>query len=199
MQIYPDRESKVPKYSYPSIFSDQIKALEKDEIIKRLNASRNIYKDDPFRPNFHYVNPENTLNDPNGLCFWKGYWHLFYQAYPPEDTRQHWGHAYSKDLVHWEDLPYAIYPNPEEACFSGATYVEDNKVIAIYHGTKVGNMIAISKDDLLLNWEKINDNRPVIDIQSEDGSKLPYRVFDPCVWKKDNYYYSLSGLSLIHI
>ena len=71
MQIYPDRESKVPKYSYPSIFSDQIKALEKDEIIKRLNASRNIYKDDPFRPNIHYVNPENTLNDPNGLCIWK--------------------------------------------------------------------------------------------------------------------------------
>ena len=95
------------------------------------------------------------------MCFWKGYWHLFYQAYPPEDTRQHWGHAYSKDLVHWEDLPYAIYPNPEEACFSGATYVEDNKVIAIYHGTKVGNMIAISNDDLLLNWEKINDNRHI--------------------------------------
>ena len=199
MQIYPDRESKVPKYSYPSILSDQIKALEKDEIIKRLNASRNIYKDDPFRPNFHYVNPENTLNDPNGLCFWKGYWHLFYQAYPPEDTRQHWGHAYSKDLVHWEDLPYAIYPNPEEACFSGATYVEDKKVIAIYHGTKVGNMIAISNDDLLLNWEKINDNRPVIDIQSEDGSNLPYRVFDPCIWKKDNYYYSLSGGTLPHL
>ena len=149
MQMFSDRESKVPKFNYPDSFSDQISSLEKDHLIQRLSQSRSTYKDDPHRPIFHYVNPENTLNDPNGICFWKGYWHLFYQAYPPEDPRQHWGHAYSSDLVHWKDLPYAIYPNPEEACFSGATFVENNKVIAMYHGTKVGNMIAISDDDLL--------------------------------------------------
>ena len=198
MQMFSDRESKVPKFNYPDTFSDQISSLEKDHLIQRLSQSRSTYKDDPHRPIFHYVNPENTLNDPNGICFWKGYWHLFYQAYPPEDPRQHWGHAYSSDLVHWKDLPYAIYPNPEEACFSGATFVENNKVIAMYHGTKVGNMIAISDDDLLLNWEKINDKKPVIKIQTEDGPKLPYRVFDPCIWKKDKYYYSLSGGTLPH-
>ena len=198
MQMFSDRKSKVPKFNYPDSFSDQISTLEKDHLIQRLSQSRSTYKDDPYRPIFHYVNPENTLNDPNGICFWKGYWHLFYQAYPPEDPRQHWGHAYSSDLVHWKDLPYAIYPNPEEACFSGATFVENNKVIAMYHGTKVGNMIAISDDDLLLNWEKINDKKPVIKIQTEDGPKLPYRVFDPCIWKKDNYYYSLSGGTLPH-
>ena len=69
-------------------------------------------KANKFRPKYHYVNPEGNLNDPNGLCFWQGNWHLFYQAYPPEDTRQHWGHAVSKDLIHWRDLPYAIYPLP---------------------------------------------------------------------------------------
>ena len=75
---FSDRESKVPKYSYPFSFSEQIKSLEKDEILERLNSSRLSYKDDPYRPIFHYVNPENTLNDPNGLCYWKGNWHLFY-------------------------------------------------------------------------------------------------------------------------
>ena len=105
MQMFSDRESKVPKFNYPDSFSDQISSLDKDHLIHRLSQSRSTYKDDPHRPIFHYVNPENTLNDPNGICFWKGYWHLFYQAYPPEDPRQHWGHAYSSDLVHWKDLP----------------------------------------------------------------------------------------------
>jgi len=64
------------------------------------------------------------LNDPNGLCFWQGRWHLFYQAYPPDEfpdprdinkRRQHWGHAVSDDMVHWRDLPYAIYPGREDS------------------------------------------------------------------------------------
>ena len=111
--------------------------------------------DDPYRPIYHYVNPEGTLNDPNGLCFWQGRWHLFYQAYPPEDPRQHWGHAVSDDLIHWRDLPLAIYPNPEDRCYSGATLVEKDRVIAMYHGTRVGNMVAVSSDPLLLNWMKV--------------------------------------------
>jgi beta-fructofuranosidase len=138
------------------------------------------------------VNPEGTLNDPNGLCFWRDAWHLFYQAYPPEDPRQHWGHAVSKDLVHWRDLPLAIYPNPEKCCFSGATLVEEDRVIAIYHGTEVGNMVAVSSDPLLLNWEKLT-GQPVIPISSPDGSPLPYRVHDPCIWRKDGLYYALSN------
>jgi beta-fructofuranosidase len=74
---------------------------------------------------------------------------MFYQGYPPEDKRQHWGHAISKDLIHWRDLPYAIYPSPERAVFSGATLVEDSRVIAMYHGTTLGNMVAVSNDPLL--------------------------------------------------
>ena len=88
-------------------------------MVRRMAASRKAMEDDPHRPLYHFVSPENTLNDPNGLCFWQGRWHLFYQGYPPEDPRPHWGHAISDDLVHWRDLPYAIYPDPEECCFSG--------------------------------------------------------------------------------
>jgi beta-fructofuranosidase len=150
---------------------------------------------DPYRPIYHYVNPEGRLNDPNGLCFWKGRWHLFYQAYPPEDPRQHWGHAVSDDLIHWRDLPLAIYPNPERACFSGSTFVEKDRVIAMYHGTTVGNMVALSSDPLLLNWEKVT-GQAVIPMTKPDGSELPYRVFDPCIWKKGDLYYSLSGGTL---
>ncbi len=88
------------------------------------------------------------------MFFWQDNWHLFYRAYPPEDSRQHCGHVISKDLGHWRDLPYAIYPGPERAVFFGSTLVEDDRVIAMYHGTAVGTMMAVSSNPLL-NWEKL--------------------------------------------
>ena len=51
----------------------------------------------------------------------------------------------------WRDLPLAIYPGIEDKCFSGSTLVEEDRVIVFYHGTSVGNMVAISEDPLLLN------------------------------------------------
>ena len=191
----PDYTSRVPRYTFADRLDEQEAQLKTNPLMLRLIASRRAMAGDPHRPIYHYVNPEGRLNDPNGLCRWQGRWHLFYQAYPPEDPRQHWGHAVSDDLVHWRDLPYAIYPNPEQCCFSGATLVEEDRVIAMYHGTRVGNMVAVSSDPLLLNWRKVT-GKAVIPIASPDGSPLPYRVFDPCIWKKDGTYYSLSGGTL---
>ncbi len=192
-----DRRSRVPHYRFAATLAEQEEQLQTNPMLQRFRESRAALASDPHRPIYHYVNPEGMLNDPNGLCFWQGRWHLFYQGYPPEDTRQHWGHTVSDDLIHWRDLPYAIYPDPEECCFSGSALVEENRVIAIYHGTKAGNMIALSDDPLLLNWEKLT-GRAVIPMQSPDGSPLPYRVFDPCIWRKGNAYYSLSGGTLPH-
>jgi beta-fructofuranosidase len=138
------------------------------------------------------VNPEGRLNDPNGLCYWQGRWHLFYQAYPPEDPRQHWGHAVSDDLIHWRDLPLAIYPNPEDKCFSGSTLVEEDRVIAIYHGIAAGTMIAVSDDPLLLNWKKVT-GQAVIPLPKPGDPPLPYNIFDPCIWKSGGMYYALTA------
>ena len=191
----PDYTSRVPKYTFADTLQEQEAQLKTNPLILRFIESRKKMAGDPYRPIYHYVNPENRLNDPNGLCFWKGRWHMFYQAYPPEDPRQHWGHAVSDDLIHWRDLPYAIYPNPERCCFSGATLIEKDRVIAMYHGTTVGNMVAVSDDPLLLNWKKVT-GKAVIPMVNPDGSVPPYRVFDPCIWKKGNMYYSLSGGTL---
>jgi len=191
----PDYTSKVPRYAFADTLTAQEAQLKKNPLLKRFAESRRRNLEDPHHPIYHFVAPENRMNDPNGLCFWQGRWHLFYQGYPPEDPRQHWGHAVSDDLIHWRDLPYAIYPHPEYQCFSGATLVEENRVIAMYHGTRVGNMVAVSDDPLLLNWKKVA-GKAVIPIKSADGSALPYRVFDPCIWKKDGAYYSLSGGTL---
>jgi len=191
----PDYTSRVPKFTFADTLGEQEAQLKTNPLILRFIESRKKMAGDPYRPIYHYVNPENRLNDPNGLCFWKGRWHLFYQAYPPEDPRQHWGHAVSDDLIHWRDLPYAIYPNPERCCFSGSTFVEKDRVIAMYHGTVVGNMVAVSDDPLLLNWKKVT-GKAVIPMVNPDGSVPPYRVFDPCIWKKGGVYYSLSAGTL---
>ena len=188
----PDRTSLVNRRIFAETLPEQLEQLKTDEQILRFAASRRRLASDPYRPVYHYVNPEGMLNDPNGLCHWRGRYHLFYQAYPPEDPRQHWGHAVSEDLVDWRDLPLAIYPGIEMHCFSGSTLVEQDRVIAMYHGTHAGNMVAVSSDPLLLNWEEIPGN-PVIPPVPMDEQGRPYRVYDPCIWKEKEGYYSLSG------
>ncbi|HZY73505.1 MAG TPA: hypothetical protein VFE22_10405, partial [Edaphobacter sp.] len=183
--------SLTPRQVFSETLPEQEKELETNELMLRFAASRKRLASIPHRPAYHFVSPENMLNDPNGLCFWKGRWHLFYQAYPadefpdPKDVkkrRQHWGHAVSDDLVHWRDLPYAIYPGPERMCFSGSTLVEENRVVAFYPGIGAGQMVAIADDPLLLNWDKIGP------VNSGHG--------DADIWKEADTYYGLVGRSL---
>jgi beta-fructofuranosidase len=188
----PDLTSKVPSYTFANTLEEQERQLKTNPLLLRFHASRKNLESDPHRPIYHYVNPEGRLNDPNGLSYWKGRWHLFCQAYPPEDPRQHWGHAVSDDLIRWRDLPLAIYPNPEKACYSGSTLVEEDRVIAMYHGVGAGTMVAVSSDPLLLNWRKVT-GKAVIPIEKEGEPPLPYAVFDPCIWKKDGVYYALTA------
>ncbi len=179
--------------TYPETLEEQVAALKRDDTLRRFRESRESLASDPYRPLYHLSPPENSMNDPNGLCQWQGRYHLFYQFKPVGIDRVHWGHAVSDDLVAWRDLPPALYPDREHHCFSGQALVEPERVVAIYHGTESGNSIATASDPLLLNWEKHPDN-PVIPIVPIDENGRPYRVFDPCIWKQDDgYYYSLSG------
>jgi len=177
---------------YPDTREEQLRALEADEQLLDFRARRAELAEDRYRPLYHFSPPGGNMNDPNGLCQWRGQHHLFYQFTPPEVGRVHWGHAVSDDLVHWQDLPIALYPTTERDCFSGQTLVEDERVIAIYHGTQSGNAIATAGDPLLLNWEK-HPRNPVIPIVPVTPEGEPYRVFDPCIWREDDGYYSLSG------
>lgn len=180
-----------------SFLEDRMKSIHSVEHLDQINrwqSSRERLSADKHRPQYHFSPPENFMNDPNGLCHWNGLYHLFYQFSPDGVDRVHWGHAVSEDLVRWKDLPIALYPDQENDCFSGQTLVEDSRVIATYHGTQSGNAIATANDDLLLEWEKHPDNPviPIVEIDENSGS--PYRVFDPCIWKEDDGYYTLSGV-----
>jgi len=87
---------------------------------------KSIFYRDKHRPQFHYSPPENWMNDPNGMVYFEGEYHLFYQYYPEKTVwgPMHWGHAVSKDLIHWENLPIALYPDDLGHIFSGSAVVD---------------------------------------------------------------------------
>ena len=86
--------------------------------------------------NYHFTPPKGWMNDPNGLIYIDGVYHLFYQHYPHDIVwgPMHWGHAVSKDLLHWEHKPVAIYPTKEEYIFSGSCVYDKENVSGL--GTK---------------------------------------------------------------
>lgn len=142
------------------------------------------YYQEQHRPQFHFTPEANWMNDPNGMVYYDGEYHLFYQYYPYGDVwgPMHWGHAISKDLVTWEHLPIALYPDSTGMIFSGGAVVdkantagfktgEDDPLIAFftYHnmiGEKSGEQdfqtqaIAYSNDKGR-SWTKYQGN-PVV-------------------------------------
>ena len=84
--------------------------------------------DEDFRPNFHFTPEENWMNDPNGMFYLNGTYHLYFQYYPEGNVwgPMHWGHATSKDMITWEEQPIALFPDEKGYIFSGSAVVDEN-------------------------------------------------------------------------
>ncbi|WP_328285274.1 glycoside hydrolase family 32 protein [Paenibacillus alkaliterrae] len=99
---------------------------------------------DPYRPQFHFTPIQNWINDPNGLVYFKGEYHLFYQYNPYGDKwgNMSWGHAVSKDLVHWKHLPVALQPDRLGMIFSGTAVVDERNTSGLFKD-KPGGLVVI--------------------------------------------------------
>ena len=153
------------------------------------------YYNEQYRPQFHFTPEANWMNDPNGLVFFHGKYHLFYQYYPENIVwgPMHWGHAISTDLFHWKHLPIALYPDNLGNIFSGSAVIDKentagfgtNDMIAIftYHNDSLwikgfknteSQGIAFSSNEGL-TWQKYDGN-PVLNNSGEKDFRDP-KVF----------------------
>lgn len=101
-------------------------ACESKKGSENKDMSMNSDYHEPYRLQFHFSPKEKWMNDPNGMVYHHGEYHLFYQYYPDSTVwgPMHWGHAISKDLVHWEHLPIALYPDSLGYIFSGSAALD---------------------------------------------------------------------------
>ncbi len=162
---------------------------ERDAALAKANAAVRaaipLAVADPTRPAYHYHAPAQWMNDPNGPIFYKGWYHVFYQTNPYGDRweHMHWGHARSRDLVSWEDLPVALWPSlgkGERHVFSGSLFPgADGKPVAFYtsigDGREPEQWIAMPEDDDLIRWRK----DPLRITQSIHGGKPLTEWRDP--------------------
>ena len=172
------------------------------DLIESSGTIRNpepLYKEE-LRPRFHFMPKQGWSNDPNGLIYADGEYHFFWQCNPlgkqnAHEANMYWGHAVSKDLLHWEELPRAMRPlggqdenrHPSMAvgsCWSGSANIDDSNIlgfqkggiktmVAAYTDTGCGEVLAYSTDRGR-NWTYDKSINPIIKHQGRDPMLVWY-------------------------
>jgi len=152
----------------------------------------NIYYNEDYRDQYHYSVKEGWDNDPNGLVYFNGKYHLFYQFY--DDTvwgPMHWAHATSTDLLHWENQPIALYPDANGAMYSGSIVADVNNTSGLFKTNKGGLVAFIAVDgngerikvayseDEGITWNKLD--KIAIDWTNDPMKSIHFR--DPKVFR----------------
>jgi len=187
-------------------------------------VTENLY-DEPYRPQFHFTPRVNWTNDPNGLVYYKGEYHLFFQHNPVGINwgNMTWGHAVSPDLLHWRQLPNALEPDALGTMFSGSAVVDwhnttglkqgdSDTLVAIYtaagntspesHGQPFTQCIATSHDRGR-SWTKYAGNPVLRNIVKENRDPkvvwhAPTERWIMALYLDANSYALFSSPDLIH-
>lgn len=168
----------------------------------RVNVHRRqadaVYYNEPYRGQYHYSVQDGWANDPNGLVYYNGTYHLFYQFY--DDTKwgpMHWAHATSKDLINWEEQPIALYPDANGAMFSGCIVADETNSSGLFSSSKGGLVALITangngqriklaySEDEGKTWTKVDE----IAADWTDDPLLSRDFRDPKVFRWENKWF----------
>lgn len=157
------------------------------------------------RPRFHITPPSGWLNDPNGLTFHEGRYHVFYQANPRDVTfgNMEWAHISSEDLLTWQPHPPALQPSQDsdrDGCWTGCVVLDAGVPTAVYTGVQaLGNdnwtqqLCLARSDDDLIAWNKADENPAHVEVPA-DLELIGFR--DPYVWAADDGWLMVIGTGL---
>ncbi|WP_299153433.1 glycoside hydrolase family 32 protein [uncultured Christiangramia sp.] len=109
------------------LFFNSCKDQNSDETSEEITQTEGEENsDEAYRPNFHFTPEKNWMNDPNGMFYLDGTYHLYFQYYPDDNVwgPMHWGHATSKDMITWEEQEIALFPDEKGYIFSGSAVVD---------------------------------------------------------------------------
>jgi fructan beta-fructosidase len=182
---------KLPTKGPPSIPGRGAKETDNAVLVAAIQTSAEIWSPEtlykePLRPAFHFTCRRGWNNDPNGLMYHAGAYHLFFQhnPYGLRWGNMHWGHAISTDLVHWKELPIALYPRGDDDFpFSGSGVIDHENtsgwgkngrpaMVIAFTSTGRGECIAYSEDDGV-TWTEFEGN-PVVKHNGRDPRLLWY-------------------------
>ncbi len=163
--------------------------------MRALEAGAKLAKADPTRPTYHYRPPSGWISDPNGPIYHKDFYHTFYIHNPfgshgwPR-SRNHWGHARSRDLVFWEHLPVALAPlfDREHRCNSGCLAIDgEGRPLIFYthvplNNKKPNEQWAAAGDDDLITWQRVSEN-PIFSLKTHGGPRFSKSWRDPFIFK----------------
>jgi len=183
-----DTRPKKP-FSWVSFFSSPARA------VRQISLARQVVRD-PHHPIFHFTPPANWMNDPNGLIQWRKETHLYFQYNPsgPLWGNIHWGHAVTRDLVHWKRLPVAMAPHPgkpdADGCWSGtATMTPDG--LMFFYTAVFPERICLALPDPDLRRLFPSPLNPLIGTPPPGLDVEGFR--DPCVWREGMNWYMTVG------
>lgn len=141
------------------VFSKNTRGINKIFQADTIVGEANLYNEN-FRPHVHYTTRRGWTNDPNGMVYYEGEYHLFYQHNPYETGwgNMTWNHAVSKDLLHWEELTLALLPDKFGTMFSGSAVIDYHNTAGFNQGNRPA-MLAMYTADLRKNGEKLGQQQ----------------------------------------
>ena len=167
-----------------------------------IDKIKEMVKSDNYYPKYHIAPHHGLLNDPNGLSFYNGEHHIFYQWFPlgPVHGLKHWYHVSTKDFIHFRDHGIAMFPDQEydsHGCFSGSAFPIGEKLFLFYTGNRMLETGVFEPTQCLATMNHLQEVKKQGVLVERDNSTFTPNLRDPLVFQREGYFYMIVGAETI--